>query len=101
MSQDERKDEDFNFRAIPRKARVALGDMYEAIEEDAFYRGRLNAFEGVMGLLRSFGQIDSDLMSELIVRIKSEIGVTFDSSGEIVDADDRGIRALSTLASTH
>jgi hypothetical protein len=44
MSQEENKDEDFNFRVIPQKARVALGVMYEAIEEEAFFRGQLNAF---------------------------------------------------------
>lgn len=101
MSQEESKDEDFNFRVIPPKARVALGVMYEAIEEEAFFRGQLNAFEGALSLLRAFGKIDSELMRELIIRIKSEIGVTFDSKGEIIDADDRGIRALSTVTSTH
>jgi hypothetical protein len=40
-------------------------------------------------------------MRELIIRIKSEIGVTFDSRGEIIDADNGVIRALSTVTSTH
>ncbi len=93
--------EDFNFHVISKARRVALSKMYEEISCDAIFRGKLEAYQTVMSVACSQKILDKELVNKLITTIEIEIGVTFDMKGNIVDCDDRGIRALSTLTSTH
>ncbi len=93
--------EGFNFYVLSEAGRMALSRMYQEISCDAMIRGKLEAFQAVMEIACAGKVIDKELVNKLITKIKNDIGVTFDMAGNIVDADDRGIRALSTLTSTH
>lgn len=93
--------EGFNFHVLSEAGRMALSRMYEEISCDAMIRGKLEAYQVVMKTACADKVIDKELVNKLITKIKNDIGVTFDMAGNIVDADDRGIRALSTLTSTH
>jgi len=101
MSAIKNADKDFNFHVLSTPARIGLSKMYKEISADANFIGKLEAFKAVMELVCSFGDVDPQLVSKLIEEIKNETGVTFDGNGQIADADDRGIRALSTLTNTH
>lgn len=93
--------EGFNFYVLSEAGRVALSRMYEEISDDAMIRGKLEAFQTVMKMACLAKALDKELVSKLITKIESETGVIFDMAGNIVDADDRGIRALSALTGTH
>lgn len=93
--------EGFNFYVLSEAGRMALSRMYEEISGDAIILGKLKAFQAVMEIACAARVLDKELVNKLITKIETEIGVTFDMAGNIVDADSRGIRALSTLTSTH
>lgn len=93
--------EDFNFHVLSEAGRRGLATMYEEISGDAIIRGKLEAFQAVMEIACGGKAVDKELVNRLITEIETEIGITFDMTGNIVDADQRGIRALSTLTSTH
>lgn len=93
--------ENFNFHVLSEAGRRGLATMYEEISCDAMIRGKLEAFQMVMNTACSADVVDKELINKLITTIEIEIGITFDMAGTIVDADERGIRALSTLTSTH